>query len=91
MIREVNFQTTLGIDTPASKWLWDVTSQDERNELMKFIGGYTARLKKYSNDGYVVELIFQDYLEKANRRYRDEKYYSLVENLLKTFRKRLND
>lgn len=87
MIREENFQTMLGIDTPASKLLWEVSSQEDRIKIVNFIGKYIVYIKKYSNDEYIVNLILEDFLRKSNKRFGKLKYYSLIENLLKTFKK----
>lgn len=87
MLREENFKTTLGIDTPASRWLWDMVSSEEKLELMKFFGKYSKHLKQNKDDGYIIELVYNDFLNKAVERYQDKRYYSLVKIVIKTLKK----
>lgn len=95
MEREENFATTLGIDTPASRILWEKinepdVSDRERKWYIKYIAKYYFILNRIDREDF-------DYLSKLHLEYYlhqsyacgswEELHYSLLANVMGTMRK----
>lgn len=99
MEREENFQTTLGIDTPASNVLWEKLSEDsgsdsgsdrERNWCIKFIAKYKSILNRIhpKDIQYLGELHLKHYINKAhNSEGWDNLHATYLNNIMQTLLK----
>ena len=89
-MREENFQTTIGIDTPAAGILWVKLNDDHKSRLalLKLFYKYETILSGIENDyWYLSELVLDNYIARTKAAYNGE-HYSYAENILKTLRKK---
>lgn len=88
-MREENFQTTVGIDTPASSILWERLESEPhtRLSLLKLFSRYKEILRGIENDyEYLSKFVLDDYLRKAAKIHNGA-HLSYIENTLRTLRK----